>query len=751
MYLKPVCASFCSELLYILLPVYTAVYTGNIAGFMSEERAQKIVDQALKSGKCVKQKNTIAVIVGIMGSGKTCLIHRLFHMNPPAQYVSTGIAEQSFRGLMHHVANVRSWKRFSQEQDILEFLAPFFPTGFADATEPQAAASLPLTATVSVLPVESSATQAMTKFVRKAEDHKEDGKETFTIEFLYMIDTGGQPEFIEIMPSLIHSADFTILVLNLEQSLDERPHIDYHDKDGKKFDRADPSILTNREVIHQFVRTSQAKRPTHTGSQCSKLTVIGTHRDKMKGGTLAAANQELKKIFRRTLENELIVRSDKEIIFPVNLKNPDEDDEDTLTLIRDKISKKFKLEGAEIPLIPLSYFMFEQDAIKCAEQKEGRVMILSFDECVEVGERLRMTREDVQAALLYFHRLNIFLYFQKVLPNVVFLAPQEPLEFVNAIVAFKYKLNSEQCNAIKANYARFLKEGIITEGMLLDENLKLHEYFVHGVYGHMDAIKLFRHIYTIAEEPLIQSQQSPTHPSTSRESEYLMMCLLRDMPKKDLKDSLPPSSKVAPLVIKFSNGCIPNGCFGNIIACLISKYNWQVSRHEDFSADCLAHNIVTLRGPNLLKATIVNYTQHLEIHLNMHGIEEGDFSDICLHTRTNIFGAIDKVFKVMKFEDIKVEPAFLCTCKSGSHIAELRIGSYSSYLVCSETHQVTSEKHQFWFLKGETIVVACMHHSCHVSHIMCTGLRHIHWSNMQFRASTYVPPFLLLRGREVST
>ena len=723
---------------------------------MSEERAQKIVDQALKSGKCVKQKNTIAVIVGIMGSGKTCLLYRLFHMDPPAQYVSTGIAEQSFRGLMHHIANVRSWKRFSREQDILEFLAPFFPTGFADATEPQAAASLPLTATVSVLPVESSATQAMKKFLRKVEDRDEDPKETFTIEFLYMIDTGGQPEFIEIMPSLIHSSDFTILVLNLEQSLDERPHIDYHDKDGKKFDRADPSILTNREVIHQFVRTSQAKRPTHTVSHCSKFTVIGTHRDKMKGGTLAAANQELKKIFIPTMKNELIVyHSEKEIVFPVNLKNPDEDDEKTLNVIRDKISKKFKLEGAEIPLIPLSYFMFEQDAIKCAEQKKRNLKVLKFDECVEVGERLRMTREDVQAALLYFHRLNIFLYFQEVLPNVVFLAPQEPLKFVNAIVAFKYKLNSKQCNAIKAEYACFLEEGIITEEMLRDENLELHEYFVHDVYGPEDAIKLFRHIYTIAEEePLSQSHQSLTHPSTSRERQYLMMCLLRDIPKESLKDSLPPSSKVAPLVIKFSNGCVPNGCFGNIIACLISKYNWQVSRTQ---TDRLAHNIVTLCGPNLLKATIVNYTQHLQIHLNMHRIEEVDFSDICLRTTTNIFGAIDKVFNLMRFEDIKVEPAFLCTCKSESHIAELSIGSSYSYLVCSEIHQVTSKmqrKHQFWFLKGEAIVVACMHHSCHVSHIMCIGLlysvRHIHWSNMQFRASTYVPPFLLLRGREVS-
>ena len=53
-----------------------------------------------------------------------------------------------------------------------------------------------------------------------------------------------------------------------------------------------------------------------------------------------------------------------------------------------------------------------------------------------------MSSEVVWAALIYFHRHNIFLYFQYVLPNLVFLGPQVPLDFVNAIVAFSYKVKS---------------------------------------------------------------------------------------------------------------------------------------------------------------------------------------------------------------------------------------------------------------------------------------------------------------------
>ena len=116
---------------------------------MNDEKAQAIVDQALESGS-VKQRNTIAVVVGIVGSGKTWLTHRLFRIRPPDRYTSTGVAEKSFRGLTHRIASMDSWEFLSQE-DILEFLAPLLKAGltkanivslaktFTEADPPQAA------------------------------------------------------------------------------------------------------------------------------------------------------------------------------------------------------------------------------------------------------------------------------------------------------------------------------------------------------------------------------------------------------------------------------------------------------------------------------------------------------------------------------------------------------------------------------------------------------------------------------------
>ena len=547
----------------------------------------------------------------------------------------------------------------------------------------------------------------------------EGSKKAVLIELLHMIDTGGQPEFMEIMPSLIHNSNLTLLVLNLDQSLDGHSHFAFH-KDGIPFERPLPSIRTNKQIIHQLACTLQAKRPAHKGRHYSKVSAIGTHRDcvEKKGTlpeTLAAMNEEVKNLF---MEDDLM----NEII-PVNLLEPDYKDEKVLEELRQRISNT---DIGVKTQVPFSFFMFEHEAIKHIEQKKDRkVRILSFEECVQVGAKLKMRREVVQAALIFFHRHNIFLYFQRILPNVVFLAPQVPLDFVNAIVALGYKVRSGAISTLAPKYKRFCKEGIITEEMLCDESLQLcdesfqlSDHFIPGIYEAKDAIKLFLHIYAIAplsnEDPLAKDQQLPTSSSTPRlkssnKTEYLMMTLLDE--ENDIQKYLPSSPKVAPLVLHFSsrcvpNVCIPNGCFGNTISCLIFAYEWKVSQTKKVPK-CLAHNIVTLHDPRYpVTITMVNYTRHLEIHMNTNKVKEEHLGDFCSSIRKTIFEAMkEKVFKLMRFEDLQVKPAFLCPCDCNpSHVATICSDSNmvcsDSYMVCSDTDTsqgCLQEQHLFWF------------------------------------------------------
>ena len=294
------------------------------------------------------------------------------------------------------------------------------------------------------------------------------------------MDTGGQPEFMEVMPFLMHNSHIIALVLNLAQALDAYPQIAFHEE-GRPFERPTRSLLTTRQVIHQCVRTMQAKRCMQNAGQrylqssgtmqakrCmqstgqrSKVIVIGTHRDCVadQSAGIAALNRELNKMFIPALSNELIVyRSLDEILFPVNSLTPNEEDEVMFEQIRRSIGDP---DLGTLIDIPPSLFLFEQDTIRYAKQK-GRDMV-SLGECVEIGKQLKMDQEEVQKALNYFHQHNIFLYFPTVLPNLIFTDPQSPLDFVNTVVAFSYKVQEKSFVGLPADYIISLKKAEITE------------------------------------------------------------------------------------------------------------------------------------------------------------------------------------------------------------------------------------------------------------------------------------------------
>ena len=237
---------------------------------MSDEEALAIVQKALKSGS-LKQRNTVTTVTGIMGSGKTCLLCRLFQIKLPDEYTSTGV---TFRGLMRRIAKVGSFELLTNEQ-ILQFLAPLLVAGMPEAnvvalakrfsemqaSEPShpppekmlpssnpsqptttSAPSAPLTHTsastdADIQAKETHSTKTMVSFVQKSKK----STETLLLELIHMIDTGGQPEFMEVMPSVIHNSNLTLLVLNLLDSLDECPKLSLHEE-GKLL----PNTLTGR-------------------------------------------------------------------------------------------------------------------------------------------------------------------------------------------------------------------------------------------------------------------------------------------------------------------------------------------------------------------------------------------------------------------------------------------------------------------------------------------------------------------------
>ena len=705
---------------------------------MSQEQAQAIVDQALESGS-LKQRNLIVVITGIMGAGKTCFLCQMFGTIPPLKYTSTGVAEKSFRGLMHHIAKMGSFQILSNEE-VHMILAPFLKSAMPAVDGASIAGNLtdvdplsdydsacnsfttshfssndasfqsqPLPGTPMTIaplpsqtpPEKSSSSESMTIALRSKIACEES-----SLQLLHVVDTGGQPEFMETMPCVIHNSHLTVLVLNVAQSLDAPPKITFHRK-GKGFKRVIPFPLTNRQIIEKLARTMQAKRCILSANQTSKLLVVFSHCDclwpwKVKS-TIATVNLELKKIFIPAFQNELIVyRSVDEIGFPVNCRNPGIKDKRVFQQIRGNISKVNV--GSEIE-IPPSFLMFEQDVIQYAKQLKREILTVS--ECVQVGLHLKMSEKVVEAALIYFHQHNIFLYFPKILPNVVFTDPQIPLDFVNNVVAFSYMVNSGEYAALPAEYSISLRNGIVLEEMLNEEPLS--SCFVPGIYESAQAVRLFTHLCIIAK---IKDEESGKHTHTRDESitterkrcpvkrKYLMPCMLPI--EKNIGKFL-PQSPAAVFVVRFKDDCVPNGVFGGSISTLLSKYGWKVCLNENGSAQCMTHDLVTLHNPALpAQITYRNATRHYEVRVKANDLET--CKNACPTIQSTIFSAIKHTFNVMHF-DSTIEEAFLCRCKLKiAHAAVPNTYKSKTYLTCSITSEplgLVDTKQEVWLSKTE--------------------------------------------------
>ena len=462
-----------------------------------------------------------------MGSGKTTLLHHLFGMAPPDLYTSTGIAEQSLRGFLHHIVlkTGTEWRRLSYD-DIRKQLAPLILAGMKEANVHSLAVNLmsgmdplPLPAPSSIVEHTSSDNEAtdvtprphtppplekespscqilVEKVVKSETNSKQESKTNPTkdliLELVHMIDTGGQPELMEVMPSLIHNANLGMVLVNLQDGLDKCPKINYHEND-KEYKHQLSSHYTGRDILLKLVSTLHAKKSLN---QAFRLLIVATHRDCL--GTnlqteVEALNTKLSSLLISDFKDELILyKVPNKIAFVLKLNNPEDQDKIAFEVIRRETAKPGMGSTFETPV---SFFLFEQDVLQFAENDAKRY-ILNLAECKQVGAQLTMSSEMVKAALVFFHRQNTFLYFRHVLPNHIFVKPQVALDIVNSIVSFRYKVNDGEFEGFPAKFVTQLNEGIITEELLTYNKISPH--FKKDIYEVQDAIKLFCHTFILA-------------------------------------------------------------------------------------------------------------------------------------------------------------------------------------------------------------------------------------------------------------
>ena len=94
------------------------------------------------------------------------------------------------------------------------------------------------------------------------------------MKLVHFIDSGGQPQFLELLPAFVQDLSAILYAVNLSEPLDHHPMIDFYGQDCKPLGEPYQSPSSHNQVLHQCVRA------TYTGDVHPQVFVVGTHRDK---------------------------------------------------------------------------------------------------------------------------------------------------------------------------------------------------------------------------------------------------------------------------------------------------------------------------------------------------------------------------------------------------------------------------------------------------------------------------------------
>ena len=86
-----------------------------------------------------------------------------------------------------------------------------------------------------------------------------DKKLNLKVTLVHFIDSGGQPQFLELLPAFVQDVSAILFAVNLSESLDHCPEIYFYGKDGKPVGKPYTSPSSHKQVLEQRVRAAHAR------------------------------------------------------------------------------------------------------------------------------------------------------------------------------------------------------------------------------------------------------------------------------------------------------------------------------------------------------------------------------------------------------------------------------------------------------------------------------------------------------------
>uniref|UniRef100_A0A1X7TAK0 Death domain-containing protein n=1 Tax=Amphimedon queenslandica TaxID=400682 RepID=A0A1X7TAK0_AMPQE len=271
---------------------------------------------------------------GAPGAGKTCSQHLLLNEPPPSSTDSTAIACRAVQATRISVDDKnKKWERVKRE-DFLNQLASHLEEARNETKQKEASIkmdekrrNLGVVLDASDLPLNEAA-KNMEVIIKIANALATGKSQKLTSNWVYFIDSGGQPAYRELLPLFTRAAALNIITIDLTKDLDEKCKFQY------RISQCTSPINTNlqysnRGIIRSTISSEAmlnlieipyvSHMPKH-----SHYLILGTRKDdeSVTEKKLEEMNESLMKSSNLALKNIIWNMPQESIIFPVNTLLP---------------------------------------------------------------------------------------------------------------------------------------------------------------------------------------------------------------------------------------------------------------------------------------------------------------------------------------------------------------------------------------------------------------------------------------------
>ena len=538
--------------------------------------------------------------------------------------------------------------------------------------------------------------------------------ELFEVDWVNIIDSGGQPPFHELMPFFIHNPSAALFTFKLSEALSSHYMVTYY-KEGEQVGKPYQSSLNNEQILSSCMRSitthvsPEGKQEEECGKEgegevgggtkkegatkkkvkATKVAFIGTHRDLEANCTEETRDQKEKKLQEMVapLLRPHVLRCGEKMdkfIFALNAKKPEDVDKGTLGQLRVQLVENSPAEWKEIPT---SFYAIDV-ALQVLAEKLGRYVV-TIEECKQEAEKLHMDYKSMMAALRYLHGINILFYYddENALPGVVFVNGQVLLDKVTELVEKSHQLRENPSSgvAIGGEWEKFRNHAIVTRDQL--KGFKKH--YQEGIFSVDDLITLFTFKPILA--PLGQDR-------------FLIPAIL---PAEDTKRLIGFIESNHYLLFLFPHG-IPFGVFCALNASVINRARWNLlekaGRPVQVSRNCITY---TLPGNDPGKVSLVDtFSNYIAV---VYEVNAGDADlatktcqELCPIVRDTVYTNMRKSVAVLHYTNTIPKYAFFCPesstlCSTTSHAAI--INSAHTGLTCSHERSIIrplKEEQKMW-------------------------------------------------------